>query len=113
MATAGEGMHYEVLVERDIKVAMRDGIKLACDGYRPARGGEAATGTFPVILERTPYGKSTTSRSEISRHHPEQPYSRADVAAFFVQHGLPPTRSTLIRPGRHTWCYRSTGRRHI
>lgn len=44
MATAGEGMHYEVLVERDIKVAMRDGIKLACDVYRPES---------PVPLSRT------------------------------------------------------------
>ena len=44
-------------------------------------------GTFPVILERTPYDKGNTSRSEISRRHAERPQSRADVAAFFVQHG--------------------------
>src|SRR5262245_64620348 len=76
MSTAGEVMRYEVLVERDVKVAMRDGIKLACDVYHPAHTGQAVTGTFPVILERTPYGKGITSRSEISRRHAEQPHSR-------------------------------------
>jgi predicted acyl esterase len=55
MSTAGEVMQYEVLVERDVKVAMCDGIKLACDVYRPAHAGQAMTGTFPVILERTLY----------------------------------------------------------
>jgi hypothetical protein len=80
-------MPYEVIVERDIHTVMRDGIELACDVYRPAQAGQAAPGAFPVILERTPYGKSNTSRSEISRHHPERPQSRQEVAAFFVQHG--------------------------
>jgi putative CocE/NonD family hydrolase len=80
-------MQYEVLVECDVKVAMRDGIKLVCDVYRPARAGQTVPGTFPVILERTPYGKGNTSRSEVSRRHPEHAKSRADVAAFFVQHG--------------------------
>src|SRR4029450_350422 len=87
MSTVGEVMQYEVLVERDVKVTMRDGIKLACDVYRPARAGQTAPGTFAVILERTPYGKGNTSRSEVSRRHPEQAKSRAEVAAFFVQHG--------------------------
>ena len=63
---AGEVMPYEVFVERDVMVAMRDGIKLACDVYRPAHAGQAAAGGFPVLLERTPYGKGLTSRSEIS-----------------------------------------------
>lgn len=66
---------------------MRDGIELACDVYRPAQSGQAVTGAFPVILERTPYGKRESSRSEISRRYPERPKTRAEVAAFFVQHG--------------------------
>lgn len=40
-------------------VPMRDGVKLACDIYRPAAGGKPVEGKFPVILERTPYGKDT------------------------------------------------------
>src|SRR5215831_7850218 len=80
-------MYDDMKVERDIMVPMRDGIKLACDVYRPAAAGQTVPGGFPVILERTPYGKGQTSRSEISRHHPERPTSRQEVAAFFVHHG--------------------------
>jgi putative CocE/NonD family hydrolase len=84
---AGEGMHYDMIIERDVMVPMRDGVKLACDVYRPTSTGEAIPGAFPVILERTPYGKGNTSRSEISRQQPERPKSRQEVAAFFVPHG--------------------------
>jgi len=80
-------MYDDMRVERDIMVPMRDGIKLACDVYRPAAAGKIVPGAFPVILERTPYGKGQTSRSEIARHHPERPQSRQEVAAFFVHHG--------------------------
>jgi putative CocE/NonD family hydrolase len=65
---------------------MRDGVLLATDIYRPARGGKPAPGRFPVILERTPYGKTVVSRSELSVADPT-PKSRAEVAAFFVRHG--------------------------
>lgn len=80
-------MQDNVIVERDVMVTMRDGIELACDVHRPARNGQARPGAFPVILERTPYGKSNPSRSEISRRQPHPPRMRAEVAAFFVQHG--------------------------
>lgn len=39
-------------------VAMRDGVKLATDIYRPARGGQPVDGKFPVLLVRTPYNKA-------------------------------------------------------
>ena len=80
-------MPYDMIIERDVMVPMRDGVKLACDVYRPASTGEAVARAFPVILERTPYGKGNTSRSEISRQQPEHPKSRQEVAAFFVPHG--------------------------
>jgi putative CocE/NonD family hydrolase len=83
----GEDMYDDMKAERDIMVPMRDGIKLACDVYRPAAAGQIVPGAFPVILERTPYGKGQTSRSEITRHYPERPKSRQEVAAFFVHHG--------------------------
>src|SRR5215471_17065906 len=83
----GEGMYDDMRVDRDVMVPMRDGIKLACDVYRPAAAGQTVPGAFPVILERTPYGKGQTSRSEIARHSPERPQSRQEVAAFFVHHG--------------------------
>ena len=41
-----------VLVEKNVLVPMRDGIKLAADIYRPMTGGD-----YPVLLQRTPYNK--------------------------------------------------------
>ncbi|HEV2126802.1 MAG TPA: CocE/NonD family hydrolase, partial [Chloroflexota bacterium] len=75
-----------IVIEREVIVPMRDGVRLACDVYRPARDGRAADGAFPVILERTPYGKSQTSRSERTAVS-ETPFTREEVAAFFVGHG--------------------------
>ena len=68
---------YEVAVEADIRVRLRDGVNLATDVHRPARDGVPVSARFPVILERTPYGKSAPSRTE----------SRAQIAAHFVRHG--------------------------
>ena len=79
-------IEYEVLAETDRMIAARDGVKLATDIYRPARGGKAAEGKFPVILERTPYGKSRASRSEVDRGETKA-RPRPDVAAHFVRHG--------------------------
>ncbi len=50
---------YDVVLIKDVMIPMRDGVKLACDIYRPATNGQAVEGKFPVILERTPYGKDT------------------------------------------------------
>lgn len=77
---------YAVAVERDIPVAMRDGTVLRLDIHRPARDGRAVEGGFPVILERTPYGKSAPSRSERDLGR-DEPLDRAQVAAEFVGHG--------------------------
>lgn len=44
---------YEVTLESDVMVPMRDGVGLATDIYRPS-----AEGRFPVILMRTPYKKN-------------------------------------------------------
>jgi uncharacterized protein len=43
-----------IRIDFDVRVAMRDGVKLSADIYRPD-----ADGKFPVILVRTPYNKST------------------------------------------------------
>jgi putative CocE/NonD family hydrolase len=46
---------YEVVVERGVKAAMRDGVILRADIYRPR-----AEGKFPVLLQRTPYDKNNS-----------------------------------------------------
>lgn len=47
-----------VVIEKDVMVAMPDGVRLACNVYRPDK-----TGRFPVILGMTPYGKDKTPPS--------------------------------------------------
>ena len=80
--TVAEG----VLVHRDVMVTVRDGVRLATDIYRPAAGGQPVDGPHPVILERTAYGKSERSRSEIEVGM-DTPMTRAEVATHFVRHG--------------------------
>ena len=61
---------YEVDIERSIMVAMRDGLKLATDVYRP----KGVEGQLPTILIRLPYNKAT--------------YRGATMpATFFASHG--------------------------
>ena len=47
-----------------IMVPMRDAVRLATDVYLPD-----GAGPFPVIMERTPYGRQETSRSEITANY--------------------------------------------
>lgn len=70
---AAESSALDVTMERDVMMPMRDGVRLATDIYRPA--GEP--GPFPVILERTPYGKS----QEGTRH------ASAAIARMLAAHG--------------------------
>ncbi len=77
---------YDASKQSDVMVAMRDGIRLATDIYFPARDGKPVAGRFPVLLERTPYGKTVDSRSERTASV-ARPKSRAQVAEFFVRHG--------------------------
>lgn len=71
----------DIVFESAVMVRMRDGVRLATDIYRPK-----GKGPFPVILERTPYGRNVVSRSELSVAEPVAK-SRAEVARFFVQQG--------------------------
>ncbi len=70
----------------DLMVPMRDGIQLATDVYLPADTDQLSAQAVPVIMERTPYGKSAVSRAEVSAASPE-PMTRRQVARFFASHG--------------------------
>jgi hypothetical protein len=48
---------HDIVVSKDVMIAMRDGRRLATDIYRPGRNGAPLDGAFPVIMERTPYNK--------------------------------------------------------
>ena len=83
---AEESSPEEMHLTSDVMVRMRDGVHLATDIYRPMRGGNPLPGPYPVILERTPYGKTVVSRSELTARDPIAK-SRAEVARYFVSRG--------------------------
>ncbi len=62
-------------------VTARDGIRLATDIHLPE-----GPGPWPVILERTPYGRDETSRSERTAAD-AQPIPRPDFARIFTERG--------------------------
>ena len=65
MSTTAEQSYEiaDVLVQRDVPAAMRDGTVLRADVYRPQ-----APGDYPVLLQRTPYDK--TVAQQIVYQHP-------------------------------------------
>lgn len=62
-------------------VAMRDGVHLATDVYLPE-----GKGPFPVLLERTPYGKTRSNRADRTALDPEAK-SKPEIARQFVDAG--------------------------
>jgi len=50
---------YDIQVQADVKIPMRDGIRLSANIFRPK-----ADGRFPTILSRTPYGKGGTKNGQ-------------------------------------------------
>ncbi len=64
-----------------VLVAVRDGVRLATDVYLPE-----GAGPFPVVLERTPYGRAAVRRTERSVAEPE-PLDGAGFAAWFTARG--------------------------
>lgn len=46
-------------VEENLMVPMRDGVRLATDIYRPTRVGAVVDEKLPVLLQRTPYDKTS------------------------------------------------------
>lgn len=74
---AAEQGAFDVIVQSDVMMPMRDGVHLATDIYRPASNGRFLAQRFPVILERTPYGKSQQG----TRH------ASASIARMLASHG--------------------------
>ena len=62
----GDGM----IIEKNVMIRMRDGVRLATDIYRPAGGDR-----YPVVLVRTPFGKQVPD------------YKFSQKAQFYVKHG--------------------------
>jgi uncharacterized protein len=62
VVAAASEHRYEVEIERDVMVLVRDGVRLATDIHRPLGAGDR----LPVILIRTPYDKSRDDAATIA-----------------------------------------------
>jgi len=65
---------YEVYVEKDIMVPMRDGVRLATDVYLPAVNGRPIDRALPVLLQRTPYNKEAGGISDEAKYFCQRGY---------------------------------------
>ncbi|MFZ3216014.1 MAG: CocE/NonD family hydrolase [Candidatus Acidiferrales bacterium] len=74
---------YGVIVAKDVMVPMRDGVKLATDIYMPAHNGAMVQGRFPVLVCRTPYGKTPRVGPEINPIAEKE----MNAASYFARHG--------------------------
>jgi putative CocE/NonD family hydrolase len=66
---------YDIAVFRNVMVAMRDGVRLATDVYRPARDGALVEGRFPTILCRTAYYKAAQRYIDIADYFTPRGYA--------------------------------------
>lgn len=69
----GSAAIFGVIAQRGLRLAMRDGTRLATDLYFPGRDGAVVPGRHPVLLERTPYSRQIASSVAAAR--------------FFARHG--------------------------
>ena len=69
-------------IDRDVMIPARDGIGLATDIYTPD-----GDGPWPVLMERTPYGKHLASRSEVTLADPDRAMTRAEFVQPFTDSG--------------------------
>ena len=81
-------------VERDVAVAMRDGIGLRADVYWPDRSRR-----YPVLVCRTPYGK----RGELFDRPMEETAAEIAAAGYIVV--IQDVRGRYASDGDYVWCY--------
>jgi uncharacterized protein len=96
-------MASTLIVERDVMVPMRDSVKLATDIYRPVEEGH-----YPVLVHRTPYGKSTAINVASRIFNPLDAVMRGyavviqDVRGRFASEGQWQPFSNEVRDGYDT-----------
>ena len=75
---------YKMKVEKNAYATMRDGIRVACDIYRPD-----APGKFPALFSMSPYGKDIQALKcpPPPRHRAEWGTVEAGDSEYFVSRG--------------------------
>ena len=84
---------YEVHLQSDVMVTLRDGVRLATDLYFPARNGKPVEGRWPAVMQRTPYNK------EAQRNRAEARYfgSRGYVVIFQDNRGRFKSEGSFVK----------------
>jgi uncharacterized protein len=84
-----EPAHREMSTERDVMVAMRDGVRICVDVYRPA-----ADGRFPALLAFAPHNKDMQTPEATENSDPQPAWApgwfghqEAGDTRFFVSRG--------------------------
>jgi len=96
---------YKMKVEKNVYVKMRDGIKLACDIYRPD-----AKGKFPALLGMSPYGKDIQMLKVPSQSRGKSEWNiiEAGDTEFFVSRGyahiINDVRGSAYSEGKYDIC---------
>lgn len=85
----GSHQAYGVESHTNVMIPMRDGVSLATDVYFPTQDGVRAPGSFPVILERTPYDKAAPRNVANATYFARRGYVCAiqDVRGRFASEG--------------------------
>ncbi len=58
----------DILVQRNVMIPVADGIKLATDLYHKADGHRPSDSPLPLVLQRTPYGKTSDRFINVATH---------------------------------------------
>jgi putative CocE/NonD family hydrolase len=64
----------DVVVERNVMIPMRDGVRLATDIFRPATAGEPVAEPLPLVLTRSPYNKERARDVETAENFARHGY---------------------------------------
>ncbi|HLC29477.1 MAG TPA: CocE/NonD family hydrolase, partial [Dehalococcoidia bacterium] len=110
----GSHQQYDVVEQKDVMIPMRDGVRMATDLYLPARDGRPVEGTFPCLVERTPYSKERPNLVAAARFFARRGYAIAlqdvrgrghseGICYLFAKEG-PDGYDTVEWLGVQSWC---------
>ena len=70
----GSQIQYDVALQKNVMVTMRDGVELATDIFFPALNGRPAEGRFPTLIERTCYDNGSIRMTNVANYFARRGY---------------------------------------
>jgi predicted acyl esterase len=89
---------YGIVVEKNVIVPMRDGIRLATEIYRPAINGHTVPGPIPTILGRTSYDKRWR---HLWQHLPGYGHDGVVNPSQLSHTAMPASTAAIVSPASH------------